>query len=306
MRGSSELPRLLLVGGSGGLLGRAVLPEFSADFRIRSLHRHPAPAEATAGVEWIPVDVGRFTAWDAVLEGVDVVLTVAWYRSGNRTRFRRLYEGYHALLQAAVRAKTPRFLHVSVPPAPPAMEAALPYLLYKRRFDRELAESGLSYRIVRPTMMFAPRDKLVTVMLRTMRRYRRFPMFGEGTYHISPVAADDVAHLLRGEATGAGTGTVDVGGPTRYKYAALTDRMFEALHRPPRYWRLSRGAALALAQILQDLGSSLLYAYEVEWLMSDLLGLPPYEGLDRPLRPLEPFLESEAARLEGGRPRRSG
>ena len=306
MKDASEPPRVLLVGGTGGLLGRAVLPEFSNSYRIRSVHRNPVALETTAGVEWLPLDAGRFRDWRPVLEGVDVVVTLAWYRWGNRTKFRKLYEGYHALLEAAVRARVPRFLHVSVPAAPEAMEARLPYLTYKRRFDRELTESGLSYRILRPTMLFGPKDRLITVMLRMMRRYGILPMFGEGSYHVSPVAADDVAHLLRQEADGTTVGTLDVGGPVRYTYRALTDRMFESLRRPPRYWRMGRASSLALAQILQDMGSSLLYTYEVDWLLSDRLGLPALEGLDRPMLRVEPFLEQEAARLDSKVKRRPG
>jgi hypothetical protein len=42
-----------------------------------------------------------------------------------------------------------------------------------------------------------------------------------------------------------------------------------------------------------------LYPYEVDWLVSDRLGLPAYDGLDRPLTPVEPYLRSEADRLRG-------
>ena len=73
--------------------------------------------------------------------------------------------------------------------------------------------------------------------------------------------------------------------------------MFLAMGRPPRYLRLSARNGVRLARLLETLGSSLLYAYEVEWLVSDRLGVPPYEGLDRPLEPIEPFLDREAARL---------
>jgi uncharacterized protein YbjT (DUF2867 family) len=297
MTGTSEPRRVLFVGGTGGLLGRAALPEFSGDYQVRSVHRNPVPAETTAGVEWLPLDAGRFRDWRPVLDGVDVVVTLAWHRWGNATRFRRLYEGYHALLAESVRARVSRFLHVSVPAAPEPLERGLPYLSYKRRFDRELSESGLSYRILRPTMMFGARDRLLTVMLRTMRRYGRLPMFGDGEYHVSPVAAADVARLLRLEAEGPTVGTVDVGGPSRYTYRSLTDRMFESLRRPAQYWYLSPRTSVAMAQLLQDLGSTLLYAYEVEWLLSDRLGVPPMEGLDRPLLRVEPFLDAEALRL---------
>src|SRR5208337_2021872 len=36
-------PRLLLVGGGTGLVGRHIVAEFGRDWHIVSLHRHPSP-----------------------------------------------------------------------------------------------------------------------------------------------------------------------------------------------------------------------------------------------------------------------
>lgn len=301
MTGTTAAPRLLLVGGGGGFVGRAVLSEFAQDYQIRSVHRHPVPLESTVRAEWIPADAALVQDWRPLLEDVDVVLTLAWYRAGNATRFRRLYQGLHRLVEAARAERVTRFVHLSVPAATPSLERTLPYLSYRRKLDRELQESGLSYRILRPTAIFGPGDRLLGVMLRLMRRYRWFPMFGDGEYHLSPISVGDVARALAIEARSTATGIVDLGGPVRYKYRELTDRMYAAIGKPPNYWRFSRRGSLALAQLLENLGSTVLYEYEVEWLLSDLLGLPAYTGLDRPLAPLDPYLESESRRLAGGR-----
>lgn len=290
-------PRLLLVGGSGGLVGRSVLAEFHPDWSIRSLHRHPVAAEAAGPVEWVAGDAARIEDWGPLLAGVDLVINLAWYRHGSARVFRPLAEGLERLIRASERAGTRRWIQVSVPEAPAAMEANLPYLSYKRRVDRALTQSSLSYSVIRPTMLFGPNDKLLTVMLRTMARYHRFPMFGDGEYHVSPLAARDLARILRREARLTDRHTVSAGGPTRWRYRDLTDRLFAALGRTPRYVRFSPRGALRLARLLETFGSSLLYAYEVEWLLSDRLGLPPYEGLDPALAPVEPFLAAEAARF---------
>lgn len=299
MTGRSHAARVLLVGGGGGLLGRSLLPELLDQFEVRSVHRHRVPMESRAGVEWVPADVSRLRDWGPLLEDVDIVINVTWYRWGNTTRFRHLYEGLHALLETCRAMRVDRFLQVSVPDAPATLERRLPYLTYKRRFDRELLASGLSARVVRPTMMFAPSDRLLTVMLGLMKRYPWFPMFGDGEYHLSPVAAADVARILVRESAGTAGGTVDVGGPVRYRYRELTDLMFRALGRSPRYVHLGPRGSVALAQLIQDLGSTLIYAYEVAWLLSDLLGPAPYPGLPSPLERVEPFLDREARRLGG-------
>jgi len=302
MTGNPSRPRLLLVGGTTGLVGRHLLAEFASDFQIVSLHRHPADSERAAGVEFIEADAGTVSDWGPLLRNVDLVVNVAWYRAGRDRRFRPLTEGLLRLVSAADRSQVRRFVHISVPDSPPALENGLPYMTGKRRVDRAIEQSGLSYAIVRPTMLFAPRDKLVTVMLRTMHRYHRFPIFGDGEYHVSPIATADLARIVRREAARPDRRNVTAGGPKRWKYRDLTDRMFAELGLPPKYFTLSPRGGARLARLLEAFGSSLLYAYEVDWLVSDMLGLPPYDGLDPPLAPIEPFLASEAARLGRARP----
>jgi uncharacterized protein YbjT (DUF2867 family) len=136
-------------------------------------------------------------------------------------------------------------------------------------------------------------------MMRLMHRYHRFPMFGDGGYHVSPLSASDLGRILRRELQGSGRGTSDLGGPHRYEYRQLTDRMFAALGRPPKYWSLSVRSAQRLTRLLVALGSTLLYPYEVEWLVSDRLGLPAFEGLDSPLESVEPYLQAQADRWNG-------
>jgi len=297
-------PVVLVVGGCTGLVGRAVLAELSRDHQIRSLHRRPTPAETDAGVEARPVDAASVTDWRPYLEGVDTVLNLAWYRQARRRRFVRLADGLLRLVRDADSANVRRFVHVSVPDAPERLETGLPYLAQKRRVDRAIEASGLDYAIVRPTMLFGPRDVLLTVMLRTIRRYHLFPMFGDGEYHASPISVTDLASVLRLEGDRGGRRNVTVGGPKRWRYRDLTDTMFRVAGLPPRYVHLRPSTSVRLAAVLETLGSRLLYAYEVEWLLADMLGLPPYVGLDRPLADAEPFLRQQLRATRPSRPAR--
>jgi uncharacterized protein YbjT (DUF2867 family) len=291
---SARRPRLLLVGGSGGLVGRAVLPAFQPEFEIRSVHRNPVAREAGT-VEWIRADVSGDLPWGEFLQDIDVVLNLAWYRWGPEETFRRLYEGLSRLVESSVHAGVRRFLHVSVPAAPESLERSIPYLRYKRELDRALAESGLSYRIVRPTLLYGEGDVLLGVMLRLIRRYPVFPLFGDGEYHVSPVAATDLARILRREADRSASGTVDIGGPDRLRYLELTDLLFRVAGKRPRYLRMSVRRGIQLTRWLVRFGSTLLYPYEVEWLASDLLGLPEYREIDPPLMRVQTYLK-EAGR----------
>jgi uncharacterized protein YbjT (DUF2867 family) len=298
MSASRSHPTLLLAGGGSGLLGRALLEEFSSDWTVRSVHRAPVPREARHGIELVHGDLTVLPDFDRLVDGVDAVVNVAWYRWGSERKFLALYEGLGRLLDAARRHDVP-FLQVSVPTAPAHLETGIPYLTYKRRFDASVRASGLPYAVVRPTLMFAPGDVLLGVMLRSIRRYPFFPMFGDGNYRISPVAAADVAKLIRAFVVAPPNATVDVGGPVSYRYREVTDWMYRLCGKRPRYWNLSPGGGVRLARLAQSLGSSLLYAYEVEWLLSDTLALPPTPRVTWPMRRVEPYLRSEAELLTG-------
>ncbi|HTP55303.1 MAG TPA: NAD(P)H-binding protein [Thermoplasmata archaeon] len=296
---SAGRPRLVVIGGCSGLVGRAVRAEFGPDHAIRSVHRRPDAAESAPEIEFVAADAAEVRDWAPIVAGADVVLTLAWYREGHSRRFGPLAAGLERAIDAAEAAGVRRLLHLSVPDAPATLERDLPYLALRRAVDRHLAGSRLDYVIVRPTMLFAPGDRLATVMLRTIHRYGRLPIFGDGSYHLSPVSTRDLAAVLRREAAVGGRRTVTVGGPRRWSYRELAERMFAALGRRPRYLRLSPRNGVRLAWWLEHLGSTLLYAYEVEWLVSDRLGAAPYPDLGRPLDPIEPFLDAEAARLRG-------
>jgi uncharacterized protein YbjT (DUF2867 family) len=306
--GSGTQPLLLVVGGCGGLVGRAVLEEFSPDHRIRSVHRHPVASEAQRGVEWVSGDAGDVADWGPALHGVDTVLVTAWLRQASRRTFARLGGGLVRLVRAADRAGVRRLVHLSVPDAPQDLERSLPYLAEKRAVDRAVRESSVRYSIVRPTMLFGEKDRLLSVLLRLASRYRRLPMFGDGSYHVSPLAARDLARIVRREGEAGARSTIVAGGPRRWEYRELTDELFRALSLPPKYVSISPRNSVRLARVLEGLGSSLVYAYEIRWLLSDLLGTPAYAGLPQPLAPVESFLAEEARRLRGDSrgPRRTG
>jgi uncharacterized protein YbjT (DUF2867 family) len=290
-------PRVLIVGGGNGLVGRALIAALRSDYQIRTAHRRADPWESARGVEWVPTDVARTVDWIPRLEGVHAIVNLAWYRHARAKAFQDLEAGLERLLEAAARARVARFVQISVPSAPEELEARLPYLRYKRRFSRALATGGVPYTVLRPSALFGPGDRLLGVMMRLIRRYPIFPMFGDGSYRLSPLSARDLARIIRASLAPGPDVIRDLGGPRCYRYQELTDLMFRIAGKRARYWRMSPASGQDLASLLQFFGSSLLYRYELDWLLSDRLGLPSAEDLAPRMDRVEPYL-----RWVGGRP----
>ena len=109
------------------------------------------------------------------------------------TSFARAVENTRTLLRAARAAGARRIVHVSV--TNPALASPLPYFRGKAEVERDVAASGLSYAIVRPTLVFGPRDILVNNIAWGLRRSPFFPIAGDGSYRVQPVSVEDTATI---------------------------------------------------------------------------------------------------------------
>ena len=82
-------------------------------------------------------------------------------------------------------------VHFSVANASP--ESRLPYFRGKGLVEEILKDTGLSYAIIRPTLVFGEGDLLLNNMAWALRRFPVFPVFGRGDYPVQPIYAEDLA-----------------------------------------------------------------------------------------------------------------
>ena len=285
--------KVLLVGGGGGVVGSGVLEELVGRFPVRSFHRSPLATEQ-GRVEFVPGDISGPELPPRLLDGVGAVVNLIWYREpGPDARFRAAHEGLRRLLQRCREAGVERFVQISLPPGPERWERTIPYFVRRRDFERELLHSGLTVNLVRPSAVFAPRDRLIAVMLGLMRRHRHFPLFGEGEYHLSPIWHRDVGALVASALEGQLGKDVLAGGPERLRYLELLELLARAAGRTPRWVRVSPRTGRWAIRAMNAVGYHALYLYEYDWLLSDTLGFPPPPGAPRPFLPLERFLRGE-------------
>ena len=283
------------MGGGGGVVGSGVLEELAGRYAIRSYHRTPIKEER-GKVEFVPGDLHQTERFPELVKGVDAVVNLVWYRQPGPDRlYARTAKDLLALLEASRAGGVHQFVQVSLPPAPPELEARTPYLRRRREFESALQDSGLKVTLIQPSAIFAHRDRLVHVMLELMRRYGRFPLFGEGDYHISPIWHRDVGWLVGEALDDRLKGTVLAGGPERFTYLELLELLQRSLGRRVRWVKVSRTTGRWAVRFFNSVGWHVLFTYEYDWLLSDMLGFssPPHPG--REFQRLEPFLREEPA-----------
>ncbi len=240
--------------------------------RIKTLTNHPR----RAGAEDVKVDVAplQFQDRDALVEslrGADVLYNTYWVRFHHgRVRFGEAVANTRILVGAARDAGVRRVVHISV--SNPAEDSNLDYYAGKARAERAVRESGVSWAIVRPTLIFGEGDILINNIAWLLRRLPLFGIPGRGDYRLQPVAGEDVAEIATWAAEQVDNVTVDAAGPDIIFYSEMVESIAIAVGRHPRFIYLSPRNAIRAASLLGRLVNDIvLNQPELEGLMSELL-----------------------------------
>ncbi len=129
------------------------------------------------------------------LADADAFINTYWIRLPWKGQtFETAVERSKMLFQVAKEVNVPRVVHVSVSNA--ADGRNLGYYRGKADVEEALRESGLSYGIVRPTLIVGPSDVLTNNIAWFLRHFPFFPIPGGGDYRLQPVTLEDTARII--------------------------------------------------------------------------------------------------------------
>jgi nucleoside-diphosphate-sugar epimerase len=189
---------------------------------VRTLTFHPdRPHPLQDRVEALTYPFDNQVALAESLEGVSTLYNTYWVRFDHgSTTFANAIANSRALFCAARQAGVERIVHVSI--ANPSVESELPYYRGKALVELALAEVGIPYSIVRPTLVFGgDRDVLVNNIAWLLRRMPIFALPGNGKYPVQPVHVDDMARICVQSAGVDGNKIVDAAGPETMSFEEL-------------------------------------------------------------------------------------
>lgn len=154
------------------------------------------------------------------LEGVTVLYNTYWVRFNHKsfTHYDAVRNSL-ALFDAAKKAKVERIVHVSI--TNPSSETELEYFQGKAVLEKALIDSGISYSILRPAVLFGKEDILINNIAWALRRFPFFGVFGDGNYGIQPIYIDDFADLAVNQGAARENIIINAVGPEFFTYKNL-------------------------------------------------------------------------------------
>jgi len=222
-------------------------------------------------VEAHPFNFDRPDALVESLRGAEVLYNTYWVRFNYSTfKHDSAVKNSLILFEAARKAGIKRIVHISI--TNPTEDSPFEYFSGKARLENALQETGISYAILRPTVLFGKEDILINNIAWALRHLPVFGLFGDGNYRLQPIFVDDLAMLAVEQGKRSENVIIDAIGPETFTYRDLAANIAEIimvkrpiLSMPPM---LAYTAGWVLGRLLGDV---MITWPEVRGLMAGLL-----------------------------------
>ncbi len=162
------------------------------------------------------------------LRGVRTLINTYWVRFDHRLfTHEQAVANTRTLFSAAKEAGVKRIVHVSI--TNPDIASDLPYFRGKAELEAALQELGVSYCILRPTVLFGKEDVLINNIAWSLRHLPVMGVFGAGDYRLQPIYVDDLARAAADEADAEQDEILEAIGPETFTYRELVASVGRAI-----------------------------------------------------------------------------
>lgn len=253
----------VLLTGATGFVGRYILSELlNRGHTVRGLARSVAADEADAltDIEMVEGDITDPASMRGAFDGIDAVIHLVGIIDEHPSKgitFDRIHrEGTLHVVQAAREAGIGKFVLMSANGADPDGDSG--YQTTKYAAEEIVRGAGFEHwTIFRPALVFGRplpgQPEFCSRLYRTLLRpFPVWPVFGDGTYRLQPVAVENVAEVFAQALERPHTAgrTYCVAGPDEFEYVEILRR-------------IARGAGLSIRPMI----------HQPLWLVRPLVGL---------------------------------
>ena len=241
-------------------------------YKVRTLTSRRVTEDEFAGrVETSPFQFDSPDKLATALEGASALINTYWVRFPRKgVTFETAVRNTRNLIRAAQSVGVKRIVHVSI--ANPSLDSPLEYYKGKAELEEAVKGSGLSFAIVRPTVIFGQEDILINNIAWCLRKLPMFGVPGDGKYGVRPIYVEDMARLLVSCVESDRNQIVDAIGPESYSFEGLVRMIGREIGARVRVFHVPMIAAYLSTRVLGwAVGDVVLTWEEYKGLMANLL-----------------------------------
>ncbi len=263
------MSNLNAVTGAFGYSGRYIAQRLlNAGQQVITLTNSPNPAHLfNDRVTTYPLQFDDKETLAESLRGVSSLYNTYWVRFNHGTFSHEMaVQNTKTLFSAAKKAGVQRIVHVSI--TNPDARSPLEYFNGKAQLEQALIDSGVSYAILRPTVLFGKEDILINNIAWMLRRFPVFGVFGDGHYCLQPIYVDDLAQLAVEEGHDRENSIIQAIGPETFSYRELVEVVGKIIGCPRPVMAIAPELGYLVGRLMGDVTIT---RPEIEGLMANLL-----------------------------------
>lgn len=233
-----------------------------------SLHR---PNPFGESVKAYPFNFDKPDKLAESLSGVSVLYNTYWVRFNYKTfGYSTAIQNTFALFETAKKAGVKRIVHTSI--TNPSESSPYEYFRDKAIIEKNLIESGISYAILRPAVLFGKEGILINNIAWALRKFPFFSIFGEGNYRLQPIYVNDFAILAVEQGEKSENTIINAIGPETFSYRDLVTEIGDIIGKKRPFVSVSPFIGYCLVLIIGKFVHDVLITKdEIKGLMDDLL-----------------------------------
>lgn len=231
---------------SGSAIARALI---ASGRTVRTVTGHPERGVGHPDIEVRPLDFDDQLGLVESLRGATTLYNTYWVRFAHRQVDHELaVANSRTLFLAAKRAGVQRIVHISI--TNPSVESPYSYFRGKALVERALAESEMSYGVLRPAILFGDNGVLINNIAWLLRHLPVFGVGGHGNYRIRGIHVDDLAQLCLRVSGETDNSVTDAVGPERPTFNEMVIQIREAVGARSRIVHVPGAVVPVLSSVL--------------------------------------------------------
>ncbi len=265
--------KLHAVTGSFGYSGKYITHRLLVEGKsvitlTNSLHRSNPFGNS---VKAVPFNFDQPKKLTESLQSVSVLYNTYWGRFNYKTfSYANAILNTETIFRAAKAAGVKRIVHISI--TNPSEDSLLEYFRGKALLERVLIESGLSYAILRPAVLFGKEDILINNIAWVLRHFPVFGVFGDGEYKLQPIYVDDLARIAVEQGKLTNNTIINAIGPETFTYRKLVETIGVIIGKKRAIISLPPAFGYAIGLVIGKLMHDVIVTREeIKGLMANLL-----------------------------------
>ena len=245
----------IAITGANGFVGRGLVQALiEKGHRVKWLLRRPNPDPDPERIESVVGSLGDDQALAELCAGADAVChLVAVIRERGPANFHNVnVVGTQRVLAAASSAGVDRFIHLSALGADP--DSPYAYLRSKGLGEDAVKSSGLSFTILRASVIYGPGDEFINLLGAVALALPAVPIVGSGANLFQPISRRNVCEIvcrcLEGEEHHRRT--YELGGPDKLRYDEIVRAIAAEMGLRRLFVRLPIGIMSPAARLMNN------------------------------------------------------